>query len=87
MGGGVPRAELFGFVEMLIFIVLVLSGFFYIWKKGALDWSQGSSGGSPDDARGLHSVPNKCCLNMLKDIRWPRLWRPRYPDAITGRAC
>jgi NADH-quinone oxidoreductase subunit A len=29
----------FGFVEMLIFVVLILSGFFYIWKKGALDWS------------------------------------------------
>jgi len=30
---------MFGFVEMLIFIVLVLVGFFYIWKKGVLDWS------------------------------------------------
>jgi len=27
------------FVEMLIFIALVLAGFFYVWKKGALDWS------------------------------------------------
>jgi NADH-quinone oxidoreductase subunit A len=27
------------FVEMLIFIALVLGGFFYVWKKGALDWS------------------------------------------------
>ena len=24
---------------MLVFVVLILSGFFYIWKKGALDWS------------------------------------------------
>jgi len=31
---------LFGFFEMLIFIVIVLAGFFYIWKKGALDWSK-----------------------------------------------
>lgn len=31
--------KLFGFFEMLVFIVLVLSGFFYILKKGALDWS------------------------------------------------
>ena len=31
--------KMFAFVEMLIFIVLILSGFFYIWKKGALDWS------------------------------------------------
>jgi NADH-quinone oxidoreductase subunit A len=29
----------FGFVEMLVFVVLILSGFFYIWKKGALEWS------------------------------------------------
>ncbi len=28
-----------GFIEMLIFVILILSGFFYIWKKGALDWS------------------------------------------------
>jgi NADH-quinone oxidoreductase subunit A len=32
--------KMFAFVEMLLFIVLVLSGFFYIWKKGVLDWSQ-----------------------------------------------
>ena len=32
-----------GFVEMLIFVVLILSGFFYIWKKGALDWSGSDS--------------------------------------------
>ena len=27
------------FIEMLIFVVLILSGFFYIWTKGALDWA------------------------------------------------
>ncbi|HEV3200350.1 MAG TPA: NADH-quinone oxidoreductase subunit A [Bryobacteraceae bacterium] len=31
--------KMFAFIEMLIFVVLILSGFFYIWKKGALDWS------------------------------------------------
>ena len=31
--------KLFAFFEMLVFIALVLAGFFYIWKKGALDWS------------------------------------------------
>jgi NADH-quinone oxidoreductase subunit A len=31
--------KMFAFVEMLLFIVLVLVGFFYVWKKGALDWS------------------------------------------------
>src|SRR5580700_3816245 len=31
--------RMFAFVEMLVFVILILSGFFYIWKKGALDWS------------------------------------------------
>jgi NADH-quinone oxidoreductase subunit A len=31
--------KMVAFVEMLIFVVLILSGFLYIWKKGALDWS------------------------------------------------
>src|SRR5271169_3659833 len=37
--------KMFGFFEMLVFVVLILSGFFYIWKKGALDWAEtGRSG-------------------------------------------
>jgi len=32
--------KMFAFVEMLLFIVLIVCGFFYIWKKGALDWSK-----------------------------------------------
>ena len=31
--------KMFAFVEMFLFIVLVLCGFFYVWKKGALDWA------------------------------------------------
>jgi NADH-quinone oxidoreductase subunit A len=37
--------KMFAFVEMLVFVVLVLSGFFYIWKKGALDWSGAGAAG------------------------------------------
>ena len=29
---------LFGLIEMLIFIVILLVGFVYAWKKGALEW-------------------------------------------------
>jgi len=36
--------KMFGFWEMLVYIGIVLVGFFYIWKKGVLDWSFGSSG-------------------------------------------
>ena len=32
--------KMFAFLEMLVFIILIISGFFYIWKKGALDWSE-----------------------------------------------
>lgn len=31
--------RLFAFFEMLLFIALVLCGFFYIWKKDVLNWS------------------------------------------------
>jgi len=41
--------KMFAFVEMLVFIVLILCGFFYIWKKGALDWSY--SGDRTDEKR------------------------------------
>lgn len=28
------------FIEMALFVILILSGFLYIWKKGVLDWSK-----------------------------------------------
>lgn len=34
--------KMVAFVEMFVFVVLILTGFFYIWRKGALDWSKGS---------------------------------------------
>src|SRR5579884_1552666 len=40
--------RLFAFFEMLVFVVLVLAGFFYIWKKGVLDWALSSPGGEED---------------------------------------
>ena len=32
------RLSLFGLWEMLVFIVILLVGFIYVWKKGALQW-------------------------------------------------
>ena len=29
---------LFGYVEMVLFIIILLAGYFYIVKKGALEW-------------------------------------------------
>lgn len=28
----------FGFVEMAVFLLILLLGLFYVWKKGALEW-------------------------------------------------
>jgi NADH-quinone oxidoreductase subunit A len=35
--------KMFGFWEMLVYIGIVLVGFFYVWKKGALDWGKPSA--------------------------------------------
>ena len=29
---------LFGFIEMLVFVGILLVGYVYVWKKGALEW-------------------------------------------------
>ena len=42
--------RLFAFFEMLLFIVLILAGFFYIWKKGALEWSKEELGHHPGNS-------------------------------------
>ena len=30
--------KVFGFVEMLLYIIILLVGYIFLWKKGALDW-------------------------------------------------
>ena len=30
--------KLFGLIEMLVFIFILVVGYFYAWKKGALEW-------------------------------------------------
>lgn len=32
------RLGIFGFAEMGVFILILLVGFVYVWKKGALEW-------------------------------------------------
>ena len=33
-----PSIGLYGFMEMMVYIAILLVGYFYLWKKGALDW-------------------------------------------------
>ncbi|MBM3298988.1 MAG: NADH-quinone oxidoreductase subunit A [Deltaproteobacteria bacterium] len=32
------KLMVFGFVEMLVFVLVLLVGLIYVWKKGALEW-------------------------------------------------
>jgi NADH-quinone oxidoreductase subunit A len=32
------KLRLFGLLEMAIFLLILLVGYVYVWKKGALDW-------------------------------------------------
>ena len=32
------KLVVFGFVEMLVFVLVLLLGLIYVWKKGALEW-------------------------------------------------
>jgi NADH-quinone oxidoreductase subunit A len=34
--------KMFGFWEMFVYIGILLVGFFYVWKKGVLDWGRPS---------------------------------------------
>ena len=33
------KLALFGFIEMMIFLVILVVGYVYVWKRGALDWA------------------------------------------------
>jgi NADH-quinone oxidoreductase subunit A len=32
--------KLFGFLEMVLFFAVILAGYVYVWKKGALEWER-----------------------------------------------
>ncbi len=33
------RLALFGFIEMMVFLAILLVGYVYAWRKGALEWA------------------------------------------------
>ena len=33
------RLGMFGLIEMLVFLVILVIGYFYVWKRKALDWA------------------------------------------------
>lgn len=32
--------QVFGFAEMVLYIIILLTGYIFLWKKGALDWDR-----------------------------------------------
>ena len=34
----IDQIGMFGFISMLVFLAILIVGFIYEWKKGALDW-------------------------------------------------
>ena len=43
---------LFGLIEMIVFLFILVVGYFYAWKKGALEWALGR-GPAPSESKGL----------------------------------
>src|SRR3979490_233501 len=35
-----PLTKMFGFMEMMIYVAILLVGYFYLLKKGAFDWNK-----------------------------------------------
>jgi NADH-quinone oxidoreductase subunit A len=33
-----PQVKFFGFIEMIVFLAILVVGYIYAWAKGALDW-------------------------------------------------
>jgi hypothetical protein len=44
---------------MLIFVIFILCGFFYIWKMGVLDWSADALPGASDQRASNQRASNE----------------------------
>jgi NADH-quinone oxidoreductase subunit A len=53
------QLKMFAFLEMLVFVILILAGFFFIWKKGVLDWSHSTDVNSVNARLDLQPVESE----------------------------
>jgi NADH-quinone oxidoreductase subunit A len=44
-----------GFIQVLLFVTLLLAGYVYVWRKGALDWGNEKEGGSRKQELGIRN--------------------------------
>ena len=63
----------YGFTEMLVYIVILLAGYVYLWKKGALDWNPTSKRGS----RNVTDVTEKPSGEQNPIVQTLREWDER----------
>jgi NADH-quinone oxidoreductase subunit A len=47
------------YVEMMLFVALLLVGYIYVVKKGAFDWSESARREAEAEARALHDLEDK----------------------------
>lgn len=45
------KLGLFGLVEMLVFLAILMLGLVYVWRRGALDWSERREELTPEEER------------------------------------
>jgi NADH-quinone oxidoreductase subunit A len=62
--------KMFGFIEMMVYIGIVMAGLWYVWKKGALDWAAKPSS--------VH-VPS-----AILDLQHPTVSPPANPVMVEG---
>ncbi len=62
--------KMFGFVEMMVYITVVLAGLWYVWKKGVLDWAEKPS--------------SRHTTSAILDLRHPTVSPPATPVSVEG---
>ena len=62
--------KMFGFIEMMVYIGIVMAGLWYVWKKGVLDWAAKPSS--------VHVSP------AILDLQHPTASPPAIPVAVEG---
>ena len=62
--------KMFGFIEMMVYVGIVLVGLWYVWKKGVLDWGERPTA--------VHVSP------AILDLRHPTASPPAHPAVVEG---
>ena len=47
------------YVEMMLFVILLLAGYFYVWRKGLFDWGDRARVEAEAEARAMHEAEER----------------------------